>query len=502
MGSPNRLRASIVDLTFITWAAAVPLALQSRLLNADGDFARHVRMGEFILRGGPWQVDDLAFTHTGPFLTTEWLSQVAFALAHAAGGIAAVVALCGLVVGLAYALVAAHLRTSGVDAFLAYSATTVAAVLGSPHWLARPHVFTFLGLAVLLNLTRTPRRWWVYALFFGVWANFHAGFVVGLALLAGLSAGEWLESRLEADASIRSGRIHQARALTLGLAAGGLATLVNPLGPGLWMRVGGVLSNGFILSQTAEFQSLDFHSGYGRVALLVFLSIVALLALRPRRPALPNLFVLLILLAGALISRRNFPLFALVVIPMLATEFDGDWRRLHVPGLERIRGVFEAGERVAVPGRWAPGFAGLLLLLGLNGGSVAGTRLIVADFDPDRFPVTAVKAARDAGLQGRIFSHETWGGYMLYAWPEQKIFMDGMTDFFGVGLMQTYLRIMRLDTGWEAELDRYRVDMVLVQPHTRLAGVLRDRPDWETWYHDETAILLRRRADGGAVAGR
>ena len=58
MLSVNRLRASIIDLTFITWVIAVPLALHPRLLNADGDFPRHVTMGEFILRGHHEPGDD------------------------------------------------------------------------------------------------------------------------------------------------------------------------------------------------------------------------------------------------------------------------------------------------------------------------------------------------------------------------------------------------------------------------------------------------------------
>ena len=38
-------------------------------------------------------------------------------------------------------------------------------------------------------------------------------------------------------------------------------------------------------------------------------------------------------------------------------------------------------------------------------------------------------AARAEKLQGRIFHDFIWGGYLLYAWPEQKVFIDGGTDF-------------------------------------------------------------------------
>ena len=49
--SPNRLKISIVDLTFIIWALIIPLAFGPRSLNVDGDLPRHLTMGEFVLNG-------------------------------------------------------------------------------------------------------------------------------------------------------------------------------------------------------------------------------------------------------------------------------------------------------------------------------------------------------------------------------------------------------------------------------------------------------------------
>lgn len=490
--SANRLRASIVDLTFITWAAAVPLVLQSRLLNADGDFPRHLAMGEFIMRGGLRQIDAFAYTKQAPFLTTEWLSQVFLALAHRAGGLAGVAVLCGLVVGLTYAFVLLLLRRADVDPFLAFAATTAAAVLGSPHWVARPHIFTFLALSILLLLSARPRAWWVWALFFVIWANLHGGFVLGLALLGALAAGQWLEARLTVDGAVRAEWRGRARSSAVAMAIGTVASMFNPQGPGLLLKIQGILSNDYLLGQTSEFQSVDFHSLYGKLVLLVVLGIMTLFTFRTRRMPLPWLLVILMTLAGGLISRRNFPLFALISLPLLALDSDLEWRKLRVPGLERIRRVFADGERIAVLGRWAPGWALLLVLLGLSRGSVAGARLIVADFDPDKFPVAAVRTAREAGLQGRIFSHEVWSGYMLHAWPEQKIFMDGMTDFFGVDLMKSYLRMMQLDAGWAEELDGWGIDVVMLKPYTRLAEALEARCDWRVWYEDQTAVIVVR----------
>ena len=492
MRSSNRLKASIVDLTFITWALALPFALPMRALNADGDFPRHLAMGDFILRGGPWQMDTFSFARQAPFLTTEWLSQVVFALVHRAGGLAGISVLCGLLVGVTYALVLLRLRRSAVEAFLAFGVTMLAAVLGSPHWVARPHIFTFVALAVLFNVVAKPRAWWLYATLFAVWANLHGGFVLGLALLAALAVGDGVEARLCRPGPRRAEWTALARSHGVGLVAGVAGSLLNPVGPALLLRIRGILANGYMLDQTTEFQSIDFHTPYGKLALLVLLGLLAVSTLRERRLPFPHLFVVLMLLAGGLVARRNFPLFALFALPLLALDWDADWRALRVPGLVRVRRVFEEGESLARPGRWAPWFAAGMLLLGLAHGTVAGTTLIRADFDGGTFPVAAVRAARAEGVEGRIFTHEAWAGYMLHAWPGQRIFIDGMTDFFGVDLMKSYLVMMELEPGWEAEMDRWGITLVLLKPATRLAAALRARCDWTTSYEDGTAVLLVR----------
>ena len=56
------------------------------------------------------------------------------------------------------------------------------------------------------------------------------------------------------------------------------------------------------------------------------------------------------------------------------------------------------------------------------------------------------RSRRDAkpGLKGRIFNDFIWGGYLLKEWPEQKVFLDGQTDFYGEDLARQHMRIMAL----------------------------------------------------------
>ena len=496
-GATNRLKASVVDLTFIVWAAVVPTMLRSRLLTSDGDFARHLRMGQLILRHGPWQIDDLAFTHTGPFATTEWLSQLSFAIAWRAGGLAADAVLAGLLVGLAYALTVLFMRRTGVGPLLAYGTGIIAAILGAPHWVARPHLFTFLALPVLLllALTRGKRRLWPFAALFGVWANFHGAFILGLAILGAFAAGAVIEA-LSAKPGSEDRRKWgvTARYHASGLIVGLVASLVNPMGVGLLRRVFNVLGNDYLMATAAEFQPMDFHSTYGRLMLLVLIAATIVLAVRSERPSWPGLAAILVMLAGALTASRNGPLFGIVALPLLAIEVDPSFRRIGARWLAHVRRVFDEGEAVARPGRWAPGFAIALTILGLTGGSVAGRQIIADRFDARKVPVAAVEQARRSGLQGRMFNELRWGGYIVWSWPEQRIFIDGMTDFLGNDVLSSYIRVVRLDAGWEDELNRKGISIVIMPPASRLVSELRKSPDWRVWYADDVAVILMREA--------
>jgi hypothetical protein len=491
----NRLRASIVDLTFGIWALAIPTALGARLLNTDGDAARHLRMGEFILGGGLFRPDDFSHTRPAePFLQTEWLSQVSYALANRIGGLPGVAVLAGLIIAATYALVVLFLRRRGADPMLAYVTGIAAAIVGGAHWLARPHLFTLLGLALLLFLIEPAgkRRLWPFAALFAVWANFHPGYILGIVALCVVAAGEWVESIISHAMSEAQEWRARARWHAAGAGLGLLAGFLNPQGPRFLLRIVNHLGDNFLIGVTNEFMSPNFHGLFGRVFLVMLLVVVAALALHRERPAMPRLVIALLLLAAALHSQRNIPIFGVVALPLLALHFDGAWRGLGGRVLVHVRGVFAQGEASAVPGRWIAPFAAIALLLALARGTVAGVTVVPAAFDPDVFPIEIVEKARAANLEGRIFNEFIWGGYLLIAWPEQKIFIDGMTDFFGPELSKDYLDAIWLEPGWKDTLDRYDITLVLIPAQSRLAAALREEAGWSVWAEDGVAILLRR----------
>jgi hypothetical protein len=496
----QRPRPSLFDIIFIIWVIVVPVGFGSRLINSDGDMARHIRLGESILdRGALPRTDFFSHTMAGqPFIAFEWGSEVVFALAYRAAGLAGVAVLSGLVLALTYALVARFLIRRGGDPLLAYFMSMAAAVLGAAHWLARPHLFTMLAVVILLELLerRGRRTLWPYFLLFVVWTNLHGGFFYGCITIGIYAVGELIEARFwlgqaRADWMAR-GRHHFA---ALGVAL--LATIVNPNGFRNLAHVTGFFGNRF-LRQTQEFLSPDFHTINGKIFLLVLLAVMATFAFARRRPTVPVLLVVLANVAFALISQRNIELFALVALPLVALTYDAEWRAL--PLLRRPKEVFQREHAGAYSGVASAICALLLVGLGFAGGSVAGVEIVPSRFDPKVFPVDAVAKARSERLEGRLFNNFIWGGYLLQAWPEQRVFIDGGTDHYGDSLFDEYVKVWNLEPGWRDVMRRHGINTVLVPPGTRLAHELVGDLGWKVWYCDSTAVILRGRMSAAQTA--
>lgn len=496
----SRIRSplpSTVDVVFVLWALMAPLAMYVGLLSSDGDVARHLRLGERMLATGRLvERDFFSFTRAGePFVAFEWGSEVVYALAHRIGGLPAVAILAGLLIAITYAGVVLFLRRSGVDPFLTYVVAMTASVLGMIHWLARPHLFTFVLTVVLLHLleSRGGRRVWLFAPLFVVWANLHGGFVYGFVLIGIYLAGDVLEAWRGDDrgAWLERARFHAGG---LGLAMG--ASLVNPNGPGLfthvWEIVTGANGLDYIKSNTVEFQSPNFHTFDGKVFLLALLALLAALVVTRTRPSYPRLLLFLASVAFALDAVRNIPLFAITALPVIVVSLDAEWRRLRLPGLDRVREAFVVGDRGTRVGLWIAPAVLALALLAASRGRVGKTVLIPDEFDRGRFPAAAVERARAEGVSGRMFSEFTWGGYLLHAWPEQKVFIDGGTDFYGEEVFRDFGQVVKLEPGWRDVLDRWEIELALLAPDSRLAAELSRDPAWTTWHADSTAVLLRR----------
>lgn len=460
----------------------------------DGDGSRHIRLGREILeRGYVLKADVVSHTRTGEAIVLhEWLSEVLLAWADMAAGLSGVAVLATLLFALAVFGVYRAANELGAPRPLALAVGVLALALQGIHLLPRPHLFSTALAAVfmilLIRFARTGRPWTLGPLpiLMMLWTNLHGGFLLGFVLIVAFLIGALL-----ASPEFAAGR-RAARPLAIVLVACLLVSFINPAGPDIWTYTTGHLGgDDFLIAITQEFQSVDFHQGYGRAFFVVLFAGPALWMTGRVRVSWLGAGLYLFFAAAALNSSRNIPLFTVAVLPWLAVWIDdallagGDTgRRL----LERVRRM-DRDDRTLRPWPWMlAGFA--LIAWALGPGSP------LYRFDPVVFPVQAVERLGEIDTSGPVFNHMHWGGYLLYVRPDVPVFIDGQTDFYGEELAREYLQALNGRPGWDAVLARHGVEWTLTRSDAALNQLLALDPGWRQLYSDGVATIYRRAAFG------
>jgi hypothetical protein len=92
-----------------------------------------------------------------------------------------------------------------------------------------------------------------------------------------------------------------------------------------------------------------------------------------------------------------------------------------------------------------------------------------------------------------MFNYFPWGGYLLYrTWPQQQVFIDGQTDFYGEDLTRQYEKVITLGDGWQETLVDFDVDWVIMPADSELSLALDLNQSWERKYTDQTAAVYFR----------
>ncbi len=466
-------------------------------LLADGDTGWHIRTGEYILDNRRLPDADLfSFSRAGErWYAWEWLTDVLFAACYRLLALKGVVLIAGTVIAVYLTVLFRYMLWRGANAFLALAICLIGAGASGIHFLARPHVFTLLLLAVSLWLlesdARKPSRTvWVLAPLAALWANLHAGFPALPACLGLQIAGRAAELFRETR-SIRAAWFGVRRGIAL-LAACATATLANPYGIGLHLHVAGYLKSGWIREAVDEFQSPRFRSeaaAHFEILLFGGLLIAGWLFRNGRSGD-----ALMILFWGhaALVSVRHVPVFVVVAGPVLAEAGGRAWAHwaLH-RAKHSFGGTLDAIARDVTAGFRRTTFwpAAMVAALVVLDAPLKWPR----DFPEAKFP-TALVQRHGAKLAGaRVFTSDQWGDYLLYRFhPRQRVFIDGRSDFYGPEIGKLYLRIAYGNPEWRGALARYACTVVLAPPEWPLAGLLRRDPAWRLVQEDRTAVLFER----------
>jgi hypothetical protein len=511
-----RFLPSLTDLVFLLPAISVLFISGGGSAMLEGDTGWHVRTGEWILAHGRVPTQDIfSFTRPGaPWYAWEWLWDVAFAWLHAHGGLTAVMLASLGVISATFVLVFRMAARRCGSPLVAFLATWLAMMSSSIHWLARPHLFTFLFTVVFYSILERAnegrtRLLWLLPPLTVLWTNLHGGFLVGLVLIGAYALGELLRAALLPDAGDRRRSLLASRPYLLAGAGCALASLANPYGYQLHVHIYRYLTDATLWNRIIEFMAFNFRHPAGRyVEPLMALALLAVLAAF-RRGRFEHGVLILFWAHAGLYSVRNIPIFAIVAAPLAAEVLSQGlkmmrWANL-APWFSRLGDAVHDAIRDfdGMDRPWRLHVAGALAaaLLIAVAYAPSGPERFRARYDPKEYPVKAAAALNGLMAGSRVFTDDEWGDYLIYRnYPAGKVFIDGRSDFYGVEFGKTYDGIVAVSHDWEKSLNTYAVDVVLLRVKCALAGVLKESARWRVVYDDGMAIAFRR-ADSRSPAG-
>jgi hypothetical protein len=495
IGWPVRLLPSFTDLVILFPLLFVMLKMQGvATLLGDGDTGWHIRTGEWIIQNRQVPYSDIfSFSKSGqPWFAWEWAWDVCFAWIHQLGGLPAVVFVNLVLLSVIFVLLFQLVRRLCPNELVSALVTLLALAGTSIHWLARPHLVSWLFILIfghILSRSKDGRCSLLYTLplLMILWTNLHGAFFVGIALVF-IYAADPLVGVYRGTHSFA-----EAKPFLLCGAACLLASFINPYTYSLHLHVLSYLLDSKQVENILEFQSINFRHPLA-LYFELFLAFGAIAAFQSLRKGQFTEAILILLWAHlALVSIRNIPIFLLFVAPFVArslAEWVSPFKCFVAAAAE-----FHALERL--PRFHAVSVAGFALLAVLMA-KPGEAKLLRSEYDPAKYPAWAVEQLR-ANHVSSIFTDDEWGDYLIYKlYPVGHVFVDGRSDFYGAEFESRYISLMNVRYDWERDLTAYGVNTVLLRVEAPLAGALKQSPHWKVVYDDGIALIfLREDAEGG-----
>jgi hypothetical protein len=446
---------------------------------AEPDIWWHLRDAAYLFQYHTIpRVDTYSFTAAGlPRLDFEWLSEVPFFLGFKAMGLQGVLAVYFVVLLLIYVGVYYRSCHAGADCKDATVTTLLAISLGVVSIGPRTLLFGWLcmvGLLLVLDrFQRTGKGLWLLPPLFALWINLHGSWVFGMVVLAltlasGLVEGEW------GLVVARRWTAGELKKLLPVLAASLAALLVNPFGYKLVLYPFDVLfrQQGAVQA-VEEWRSVDFSNPNGKLALIMIMALLAAGLFSSRRWRLDEVLLTAFALWASLAHARFMFFAGLIIVPILAPRlelFPPYERDLDKPWLNAI------------------------IMAGIVGGLIFffPSRAQLQQRVDEEYPTAALQFMQRQHLNGRIFNHYVWGGYMEWNAPGLKPLIDGRADIFVYnGVFDDVVKAMAIRDPLGV-LDKYKVDYALLGPKQALTYLLEHSPGWQPIYTDKVAVVFER----------
>ena len=476
---PQLRRAFCFPATLCGVLALTIFAVARDGLN-DPDIWWHLRNAELLFHERRWlRADTYSYTVFGhPWVNHEWLAEIPYYAAWRLFDLAGIKVLSLLLLAAIFSGVLCLCWWKSGNIKAAAAACFLAVLLGSVSFGPRTILFGYAYLVILLVLlerfhARGKAPLWVLPPLFGLWANTHGSWSIGMAVLlvfigCGLVEGHW--HNVVAKRWSRS----QLRKLAGAAALSVAALFVNPYVYRLVLYpLDIVFRQRLNVAHVQEWSSVDFHDIRGKIALLT----------------------VLLLLAGAIFGRYQWKLHEVVLVAF------GIYA-----GFTHVRFLFLAGiflaPVIANLMSWMPAYRPEIDKPLLNALILAGALAFIVHAFPTseklresterEYPAEILPHLKSNPPSGLVLNFYTWGGYLVWRNPDFRDFIDSRVDVFEyAGVLRDYLDLINLKSV-PAVLEKYHARYVLFPPEEPLSHVLEHDPGWKVIYAGRVSIMFER----------
>jgi len=484
---------------------------------ANPDVWMHLASGRYMAEHGITKHDPFSFTRPDAnWINPSWLyDRVLYAIWGAGAGVTTLIHVA-LILGAFVSLLPLARRWG--------NGTCIGLALVLSGWLLSPRFDVgpasagiLLAASFIAVLSRERQSWATWAIILPLqllWTNMHASFLLGPAICAAFTVQAILDVRTEQGSLSDLAPPEKMRILSLlGLCATALVvTLFNPYGIGLHRQVIGSWGNpayAFIQVWISPFSDRFLPSSAGHIVTLALLIGAGGLVTQKKR--LPVALTTIAVLSAFTVVRsvRFVDFFAVLAFPFITLSLSA-------------LGTFvqkQAASLIQRPPAFLSVLAGLVTVIlavftigatvtnahYVNEGSAASFGLgVVNDVVPsdamdvvtrEEFPETALNYIHD-------------GGFLAWAAPERKVFVDQRAALYGSGMYQSVFDgILRGEpASWDALVEEWQPDAVIINACGHNAGTAAKNllvgGHWVLSYFDGTsAIFLRPVSDYAELIG-
>jgi hypothetical protein len=325
------------------------------------------------------------------------------------------------------------------------------------------------------KVENNPKYLWTFPPLFFLWSNIHGAFAFGLFTLTVFTLEKLIRKEKSAFLSLKI--------LLLSL----FATLINPYGLGIYSEglkhitypLGGLI---------AEWVSPDFTHKIIIFSLLIFILISLISKSFSKKIFWFTMISFFSIFAFS--ARRNLPFFALAFSECLLYIYNDN-----LSVLENSRKFKEFSIVALIISFVAYIWLNILpanYITSINSTAYCNNVIEV-------YPCKAVIFLNEKGvINQNIFANYEWGGYLEWALPKNKYFVDGRMPTWknpeNLSPYTVHLNIIQAKPGYESMLDQYKTDVILIGAGSYLdLDLSKNNPIWKQIYRDGVSVVFVRR---------